>query len=172
MHRRHIRPAQEIRQSSGGDPGRPLLHDHDGRRPVGLERADAGFEERSSVVVDHDGPIWPDTVLSSPGEPKLPSARSALKPSRQVISSPRRAHTGVGDRHLVNAVAPAQHLRRDLGLEVEPVGDDGETFEHLRVEQLEHVSMSDSVVLYNTLVTSDSKRLPNQCSGIMSCARR
>ena len=27
--------------------------------------------------------------------------------------------------------------------------------------------MSESVVLYSTLVTSESRRLPNQCSGIM-----
>src|SRR5438270_213952 len=51
-------------------------------------------------------------------------------------ASPAVLAAGVGDGHLVDAVAAAEDLGRYLRLEVEALRLDGDPFEHLAVEQL------------------------------------
>ena len=80
----------QIRQGGVGAAGGTVLHHDDGGRPVLEEGADAAFEQRPGVVVDHDGA----DRCRAPGaqysrvKRNFTSARRALKPSRQVIFFP------------------------------------------------------------------------------------
>ena len=68
LHGRRLGPVGELRESGGGAAGRPVLHHDDGRGPVLEEGADAAFEQRPGVVVDHDGADRAGhPALSTPG---------------------------------------------------------------------------------------------------------
>src|SRR6202023_1146475 len=82
-------------------------------------------------------PGAPTTLRRSPGEPALhehPQRDCAVAPCEGLALVPLASH--VADRYLVDVLAPAQHARGDLGLEVEPVGGEGQRVEEVTVEDL------------------------------------
>src|ERR1700722_14805523 len=108
---------------------------------------DAPFSNRERMQPSSNGPVsWSTTTA-----PMVPDTRcSVLAGETELHESLERAEpvtpgdllafvvltAGIRNRDLVDAVATAQHLGRDLGLEVEAVGDHRQPLEDLGVEQL------------------------------------
>ena len=83
-------PSGSSARAAAALPAAPFSTTTTGRRPVLEEGADAAFEQRPGVVVDDDGADRGRTPGAQYSRVKrnFTSARSALKPSRQVIFFP------------------------------------------------------------------------------------